>query len=292
VPALQRTVSSAQPVRTSSWIPFLSWLDGGIRVGLFAYGAVHLLIGWLALQLAFGDRTEHASSTGALQELARQPLGEVLVSAIAAGMGILVVWRLLEVVVGHRDKRPGAHRWRARAVSSFKAGVYGAICGTAVSVLIGATSSAGGSSWTRTVKEWPGGRWIIAAVGLTALVYGANHVRRGLTEAYGKHLSGEGRSGDAGRAYLLFGKLGYSGKGMAIGIVGGLILVGDLTRHHARYDDLDHALRTLLRYHFGQGLLVLIAAGFICFGVFCFARARHLSRSDLRATESGLRSID
>ena len=269
----------------------LSWLDRGIRVGLSAYGTVHILIGWLALQLAFGDRTEDASSGGAMQELAGHPLGEVVVSAIAIGMGILVLWRLLEVLVGHRDKEEGVSRWRARAVSGFKALVYAALCGTAVSVLLGATSSAGGSSWTGTVKDWPAGHSMIAAVGLAGLVYGANHARRGLTEAYAKHLSTEGRRGEAGKAYLLFGKLGYAGKGLAIAIVGALIVIGGLTRHAARSRDLDHALRQLLSYPFGQALLVLIAAGFICFGVFCLARARHLSRSDMRPTETGLRSL-
>ena len=269
----------------------LSWLDRGVRVGLSAYGTVHILIGWLALQLAFGERTEDASSRGAMEELAGHPLGEVVVSAIAIGMGILVLWRLLEVLVGHRDKEEGVPRWRARTVSGFKAVVYAAIGVTAVSVLVGPKSSAGGSSWTHTVRDWPAGHSVIAAVGLAVVVYGANHARRGLAESYAKHLSTEGRRGEAGKAYLFLGKLGYAGKGLAIGIVGALVVIGGLTRHPARSGDLDHALRHLLSYPFGQALLILIAAGFICFGIFCLARARHLSRSDLRPTETGLRSL-
>src|SRR3954453_13098108 len=79
------------------------WLDRAIRLGLVAYGVVHLLVGWLVLQLAFGDRSENASNKGAMQELARQPFGEVLVWAVALGMFLLVVWRLLEVFGGHRE---------------------------------------------------------------------------------------------------------------------------------------------------------------------------------------------
>ena len=84
------------------------WLDKAIRAGLICYGVVHLLIGWLALQLAFGDRSEKASSKGAMQELAQQPYGEVLVWAIAVGMFLLVLWRLLEVFCGP----PGEGRQR------------------------------------------------------------------------------------------------------------------------------------------------------------------------------------
>ena len=51
------------------------WLDHAVRAGLVAYGVVHLLIGWLAVQLALGDRSEKASTKGALAELAQQPFG-------------------------------------------------------------------------------------------------------------------------------------------------------------------------------------------------------------------------
>ena len=41
------------------------WFDNAIRFGLVAYGVVHLLIAWLALQLAFGEKEGAASSQGA-----------------------------------------------------------------------------------------------------------------------------------------------------------------------------------------------------------------------------------
>ncbi len=33
------------------------WIDHGVRLGLVAFGVVHLLVGWLALQLALGDQS-------------------------------------------------------------------------------------------------------------------------------------------------------------------------------------------------------------------------------------------
>lgn len=254
------------------------WFDNLIRVGLVAYGLVHLLIGWLALQLAFGDRSENASNKGAMQELAQQPFGEVLVWAIAIGMFILVLWRLLEMFFGHLEKEEGAERWRARAVSGMKAVIYAAIGISALGVLVGSGKSGGGSKWTKTVMDWPAGQWIVAAVGVAVIIYGANHVRRGFTEGYAKHLDAEGKSGKSGKAYLLSGKVGYVGKGIAIAVVGGLILYGGVTHHAKQSGGLDQALHKVLTYPFGQWLLVLIAAGLICYGLFNFARARHLNR--------------
>ena len=47
------------------------------RVGLIAYGIVHLLLAWLALQLAwFGSSGQSADQSGAMGTLARQPFGK------------------------------------------------------------------------------------------------------------------------------------------------------------------------------------------------------------------------
>ena len=136
------------------------------------------------------------------------------------------------------------------------------------------SGSSGGSTWTQTVMDWPAGQWIIAAVGLAVIAYGANHVRRGLhREATPSTCPSEGKSGQTGKAYLMFGKIGYIGKGIAIAIVGGLILYGGITHDASKSGNLDQALHKVLTYPFGQLLLVIIAAGLICYGLFCFARA-------------------
>ena len=41
-------------------------IDHAVRVGLIAYGVVHLLIAWLILQIAFGETGQNASAQGAL----------------------------------------------------------------------------------------------------------------------------------------------------------------------------------------------------------------------------------
>ena len=38
------------------------WIDHAARIGLVAYGLVHLVIAWLAVQLALGDKEGSADS--------------------------------------------------------------------------------------------------------------------------------------------------------------------------------------------------------------------------------------
>ena len=98
-----------------------AWLDHAIRLGLVAYGVVHLLVAWLAVQLAFGEKQDSASNSGALHYLAEQPLGGVLVWLVAVGMFLLVVWRLLEFAFDYRQVSDDAKRWRKRLTSLGKA---------------------------------------------------------------------------------------------------------------------------------------------------------------------------
>ncbi|MET3960910.1 hypothetical protein ABIE44_000844 [Marmoricola sp. OAE513] len=251
-------------------------MDAGIRLGLVAYGVVHLLIAWLGLQLALGDNEGNADSAGAMRQLAEQPFGEALTWAVAIGMGILVVWRLLEASAGHREL-DGKERWRSRAVSLGKAVVYAGVGLSALKVAAGAGSSSRGRSTTARLMDLPAGTLLVGLVGVAIIGYGARHVVRGLTEKFAEHLTGEGRTGETGAVYLALGKAGYTAKGLSIAAVGSLFLYSALSHDPTKSGGLDQALRTVLQQPFGPYLLGAISVGFAAYGLFCFARARHLS---------------
>src|SRR4051794_14754251 len=92
-----------QPQQLGREVQRSDWLDLGIRFGMVAYGVVHLIVAWLAVQLALGDHGKTASQKGAMQTLAKQPFGTLLLWLVAVGMFLLVLWRLLEIFVGHQE---------------------------------------------------------------------------------------------------------------------------------------------------------------------------------------------
>ncbi len=254
------------------------WLDYAVRAGLIAYGVVHLLIAWLAIQLALGEKSESASNTGALQTLAEQPMGGVLIWLVAIGMLLLVVWRVLEFAAGHREETDDAKRWRKRATSLGKGVLYAALAWSAVKTALGDSSGGGTDSTTAQLMDLPAGQFVVGAVGLAIIGYGALLVFRGWTEKFTEHLDAQGQSGKDGSAFVLFGKVGYIAKGIALAVVGGLFGYAAITHEAKKSGGLDQALQTVLEQPFGQILLLGIAVGIGCYGLFCFARARHLSR--------------
>ena len=256
------------------------WLDHAARAGLVAYAVVYLMIGWLAVQLAFGDREGKPSSSGAMHELAQQPFGSVLIWVVSIGMFLLVLWKVLDAALGHRAERDSGKRTRARLTSAAKAVVYAAIGFSGLRVATGSSGSSGKGqqSWTASVLEVTGGQLLVGLAGLAIIGYGGYQVYKAWTEGFADKLDAEGRSGSTGTAYIAFGKAGYTARGIAFMVVGGLVLYGAGTHDASKSGGLDQALFTVLDQPFGPGLLCLLGAGLACYGVFTLARARHLSR--------------
>ena len=127
--------------------------------------------------------------------------------------------------------------------------------------------------------DLPAGQWIVAAVGLGIIgVRRRLRLARAGREKFGEHLETEGKLGWSGAGYLLLGQVGHIAKGIALALVGGLFLYAGITHEPGKSGGLDQALQTLLRQPFGPVMLIAIGAGIACFGLFCFARARHLDR--------------
>lgn len=253
-------------------------MDHAVRVGLVAYGIVHLLIAWIAAQLALGDRSGSASSDGALSQLARNPLGGTLLYVVAGGFAALVVWQVAEAVAGHTDAE-GKKRVAKRVGSALKAVIYGSLGWSALKIAMGSGSDGGGTDTiTAKIMGMPGGQILVGLVGLGVLAYAAYEIYKGLSESFMDKLTAAGRNGDAGKAFVTFGKVGYVAKGLAFLVVGGLFIWAAWTHDAKKSGGLDQALHQVLQQPFGSPMLLALAAGFACYGLFTFAWARHLDR--------------
>ena len=109
-------------------------LEAVARVGLIAYGVVHLLISWLALQLAWGAAArKSADPSGALRTVADQPLGRILLWLVALGLVALALWQASEAIWGYRN-RERAERVSKQVTGGAVAMIYAALGVSAASV--------------------------------------------------------------------------------------------------------------------------------------------------------------
>jgi hypothetical protein len=251
---------TAQEVRTNRLY------TGSITVGLIAYGVVHLLVAWIALQLAWGKSSNEASQQGALQELASKPFGSVLLWIVAIGLFALVVWRALELVYGHLDT--------GKKISSAGRGLVYLVLGvSAAKVAMGSGSSSTGQERGTTARlmQHGGGRVLVIIIGLVIIGIGV----RQISKAWTKKFVQDDLSGFVSHSTIVLGRIGYASKGVAFIIVGALFAWAAISYDPKEAGGLDTALRTLKDQPFGAVLLTLMALGIACFGIYCFAWSRN-----------------
>jgi hypothetical protein len=260
-------------------------LENLARVGLISYGVVHLLIAWLALQLAWGGGGGSADQSGAMATLADSPVGKPLLWLVAVGMIALAVWQLAEVLrwrsglSASGDQRKKALRKTAKSVG--KAAVYIALAVLAIRFATGSGSSSSQQQQQTTagVFGWPGGRWWVALAGLVLVGVGVYHVYKGVSKKFLKQIDLASASPGARRLVEKVGLVGFPGKGVALGLVGALLVYAAVTFDPEKASGLDGAMHTVLDAPFGRFLLTLVALGIAAFGVFCLLRARYPERT-------------
>ena len=260
-------------------------LENLARVGLIAYGVVHLLLAWLSLQLAWGGGGGSADQSGAMATLAAQPFGKPLLWVLAVGLIALTLWQLAEIL-RHRgglqasgDARKKAAVTVAKAIA--KAVIYLVLAYTAIRFATGGGQSSSGQEEQAVagVLGWPGGRYLVGAAALALIGVGAYLVHKGVTKRFLKEIETAEASATQRRLIERLGQVGYPAKGVALAVVGGLVGWAAITFDSDKAGGLDDAMQTILSAPFGQTLLMLVALGIAAFGVVCLFRARFPERT-------------
>jgi hypothetical protein len=246
------------------------------RAGFVCYGVIHLLFAWVALQLAFGNSSQEGDQSGAMQKLAAQPAGKVLLIIVIVGMVALAIWQAFEAAVGEsgeQDKQAIAER----VISGIRAIVYLWLAWTGVKVVQGANASQaqGSKSKTSDLMAHTGGRWLVGLIGLVVIGVGIGLFVYGITKKFQKHLNTQQMNPTVRKTTRRLGMAGYGAKGVAYAIAGVLVVVAAVKYDPAKASGLDGALKTLASQSYGTWLLAVIAVGIAAFGIFCFSQARY-----------------
>lgn len=246
------------------------------RAGFAVSGVLHLLIGFLIVQIAFGSGG-NADQSGALATLARQTGGSVLLWVVAIGLAALGLWRIAEAIVGSKpgeksggngEDSPAWKRVKALALAV----VNFAIALSAMRFALGSgqqsTQQNSGLSAQLMTTGW--GKAVLIAVALGLVAVGGYHVYKGVAKKFAKDLRVS-----AGTAITAVGITGYAAKGLVLAGAGVLVIVATLQADPSKASGLDAAVKTLGQAPFGKILLLLAAVGIAAFGAYNFVRARY-----------------
>lgn len=247
----------------------------GARVGIAAYGLTHLLVAWLALQLALGGTGQRADQGGAFQTLASGTGGRLLLWVLVAGFAAVALWRLEQAIWGYSYVGDRAANLRKRAVSGGKAVLFAVLAVLAArAATSGSAGGSGGQEATAGVLGLPGGQFLVGLVGLGIVAAGGVLAWRSWRKRFVEEMSLP-LDRHARTAAVRAGQFGGVAKGVALGLVGLLVVLAAVQARPEEASGLDPALRTLAAQPYGVVLLVAIALGLAAFGVFCAFDARY-----------------
>jgi hypothetical protein len=252
--------------------PLVKWLA---RLGMLCAGLLWIVVGVLAIQVALGAGGETTDRTGALQEIAQEPLGRSLLVVIAIGFAGYALWRFIAGALGRKLETNEELNWGKRLWYFARGAFYAFLCYTTLAILARAGSGSGSEEGqAEAAFDWPAGRWLVGAVGLGLAGWGLGSAYRGVSRNLKDDLHTERMSAETNRWTTVAGVVGYLARAVVFLIAGVFV-----TRAAIEYDPeeavgLDGALQKLAHQSFGPLLLGVVAAGLVAYGLFYFVRAR------------------
>ncbi|MET3720957.1 MULTISPECIES: DUF1206 domain-containing protein [unclassified Arthrobacter] len=248
-------------------------LDIVARSGFAVMALLHIIVGAIAISLAFGQPGQ-AEATGAIGQLAANPWGPAVLWSCVVGCSGLALWQLSEATVRARHL-PRAKRLGKLVSSGFLAVAYGSVGLSFAGFAVGMRGDSGDTTrdFSTAILNTPFGLPVLVALGLTIMGVGIYFVIKGLRRGFKEELF---RFEGTRRGKLIdsLGVTGHVAKGIALNLAGLLFVIAAAKHTPEESTGLDGSLKALRDHPFGPYLLVAIGAGFICYGLFALVRAR------------------
>jgi hypothetical protein len=190
-----------------------------------------------------------------------------------------MMWRLVEALIGPRDEKDSRKALLMRLGYLARGLIYAGLLATAVKLLVGADEGTerenAATDWTGRVLGWPGGRLLVAAVGLAVICGGLYIGWRGARQKFAKRLKGYEMDAGERRWILRLGTVGNIARMFVFTIIGVLLVVAAAQADPHEAVGIDGALRRLAAAPLGPALLSAIALGLGAYGLYSFAEARY-----------------
>ena len=252
--------------------PWVGWLG---RAGFAAQGTCFLIIGVLALELAFGDSGRLTDPRGAFIVLAQGGWTRVLLVLLAIGFACYTFWRFAQAIFDRGDMGNDLGGLGRRAIQLGQSVLYALLTVAAVRVLLGSRTGSSPKRAAAGILGWPGGIAIVAAIGVALAIVAAVNVYWGLSRRFLESLDQRVLDPAAKRLLELVGTIGFVALGFVLGVVAWFMLKAAIDYNAGKVVSLGGAMSELARATYGTWLLAAVAAGLLAYGLFGVLQSRY-----------------
>ena len=247
--------------------PWVQWLE---RFGFLIRGAIYIIIGLLALELAIGAGGAATSPTSAIALMGRQPAGKVVLAVIAVGLAGYALWGFVRAILDPLGRGTDTKGLIDRAGFLFSGISYAALLiPTVLTLLDKPGGSAQGSmpGLPATLTAGPTGKWLVIAFGIFWIGAGVGQLVAAYTAHFLRDLKTATMSAQEIKTATWLGKFGYTARGIVFALIG-LLILQNTSSAGGKAPGFEAALDALARAPKGEILLGAVALGLILFGVY------------------------
>ena len=247
------------------------------RFGYAAKGIVYAVIGILAVQAAFGRGGATTSTTGALQKIAAQPFGQILLGIVTVGLIGYVIWRFVQAGMDTENKGTDAKGVVVRIAYAISGMIDGALAYTALRILLNAGTSSGNGQQgiVARVLSAPLGRWLVGIGGAIVIGIALYEFYRAYTAKFREKLKLNEMSETERTWATRLGQFGLAARGVVLGLIGFFVIQAAIQYQPSEAQGTAGALQYLQNGPWGGVVLAIVAVGFIAYGIFLLFLARY-----------------
>jgi hypothetical protein len=235
---------------------------------------MYIVIGWIALQIAFGHTRQQADRTGALHELSSTPFGKVALWILVVGFIGMTLWRLSEAIWPTGDGRKAGKRVLALAKAVLYAVIAYGVLRYALGLGSPQSSNTQSVDLTATLMRHAGGKVLVVVIGLVLIGAGLYLGYQAWRERFRKEMDLGRLSPRTRKIVIWLGRAGGVARGIVFITAGIFLVVAAVEAKPGQAKGIDSSLRVLATTPAGPWLLVLVAIGLIMFGLFSCCEAR------------------
>jgi hypothetical protein len=251
-----------------------------MRFGYVARGVLFAIIGYVALQIAFGRSDGKAPDQGgALAAIVSQPNGQIILAIIVVGLAAFSLWGFVRAIFDplHRGKdASGIVERLGFALSGIS---YGLLIYPGIQLVMG--SGGGPQNQTQKTQDvtaqvlaHPIGPWLIAFVGLLVIGWSVAQFVSAYTGKFQRDFRFGSTNQSEKQIAILIAKIGIAARAFVFLLVGAFLIQSALQNDPSRAKGLDAALLSLAQWSGGPWVLAAAALGLICFGIYSILFAR------------------
>ncbi len=261
------------------------WLRAGSRLGLACRGAVYLLVGYLAFRLALashGRAGAPASTAGAVQAAVASAWGRIPLVLLVGGLAAYALTQLVEAVFRPAHATGTLHRWRQRAVSSWGFVLYSLFCLSTARLLAETPPQQTAQSeqrqdagMTAELLRTGWGKALLVLAGILVVAGGLEAARRAVRLNFRERFTAGHMSRPLAVLTRALGAFGSLARAVVFVLTGVFLIKAAVLSRAGQAKGLDAVFRSVASSPYGPWLLALLAAGLLCYGLYCLVEARY-----------------